>query len=758
MALTEGTYVILSALDTGYALDVKGGSGDENGTRVQLYARNDTDAQIVRAVRSDGGFRMLFLLSGKALDRVDGGTADKTPLQQWNASPTNGNQLWAIEPDGGSVEAEGQDLPTYTIANPSAPSSVMDVASAKVENGTRLQMYTANGTDAQRWAFLPLPPVPDGTWRIHSALSGSLVLDVAGNSQASGANVQVYSDNGTNAQAWATSTSGGITTITNAYSGNAMDVKSNSPANGANVQVCRPNGTQAQQWVVEPDGETQSNGASVPLYVVHAVSGEGRVLDVKGAGTAVKTNVQVYDDNGTDAQRFWFEPTEYLADALPVPSGGGVSESQGGPSLLTALSRGPASVYPTWLCDGDAYQARYRVSERSSSDDASDTASFGEWMDARTGSTGNGGWGDVQSPNVEDPYREGTRVWSPHPVSADLSVAGIDRVDVEFECRRFAASYGPASAAAHGNPASFSAKLCWEANVSGIGLTFTPKGIRVSYSSDFPRGGNTMTVEAAGLFGAHTFQGIPASGYVEIPISDISAIPDEGETHEVSMSFSTCDASMPSTSQECAVAYGGSHGTSVSVDASVDGYVATLSATSGSELWLLVPRGHGDRLVKIEGDTVAPPLGVPWRVFAVVDSGGAWASGVFDFPAIEPDGFHLTTLDASLDYALTAFEGYGGADAKASYEKSSTASETAGREREVVGFGSTVKATWSLSGVVVGDVEAGADAFDAMAHERYAVYRDPLGMWAQVAILSASIDRSRGRLMPVAFSLEEVEL
>lgn len=761
MSVALGTYVIVSALDTGYALDVQGGSDGQGGRRVQLHQRNDTDAQIVRVVQDGDSQKLVFLLSGMALDRINGATANGTPLQQWNAGPGNAAQQWDVEPDGESVEVGGSSVPTYTVAAHDAPGQVVDVTNAVISNGTGLQMYEANGTNAQRWAFVPQPAVPDGTWVVHSALESSLVLDVSGNSQADGANVQVYSENGTNAQSWATSTSDGVTTIRNAQSGKALDVQNADPANGANVQVYSPNGTQAQQWVAEPAEQVvEVNGSVVPLYVVHAVNSTGKVLDVAGGGTQVGTNVQVYDANGTASQRFWFEPTEYLAGSLPVPSGGGVSETRGEASQQTVLARGPVDVYPTWLCDGDEYQVRYRVADRDASQDAASTGDFGDWMDMRTGSTGNDGWGGVQQANVTDPERSGTRVWSPYGIASEVSATGTDRVDVQFEARRFASSYGPAGAVAHGSSAAFSAKVCYRAELSGMSLTFTPQGLRFSYESDFPRGANSLSVSAQGLFGEHSYQGLPASGYVEVPISDLTGIPEEGSSPIVSVSFSTCDAAMPALSVPLEVSYSGSHGTSVSLDAQVEGSVARLTKTANTRVWLVVPRGHGDRLVEVSSDIAVPPLGEPWRAYALRDNGdGTWASRIYEFPAVEPDGYHLTLPDGSGDFALTMFDGYGGAATTISYEKDSSSSVTTGREREVVGFGSTVKATWSLSGVLAGDgVSEKADAFDRAAHWDYAVYRDPLGFWSQVAVLSATIDRSKVRNMDVSFSLEEVEL
>lgn len=762
MPLETGTYVMVSVLNTGYALDVQNGSDSQDGRRVQLFQRNDSDAQLVRVVPDGGRQKVLFILSGMALDRKDGGTADGTALQQWSAGAGNAAQQWIIKEDGGSVTVGGSSLPTYTLAAPSDQTQVLDVQWGTISNGTPLQMYEANGTDSQRWAFVPQGAVPDGTWAIHTALADKLVIDVSGNSQANGANVQIYSGNGTNAQAWRTLTADGVTTILNAASNKALDVQNGSPANGTNVQVYERNGTEAQRWVIEPsDATAVSNGSVVPLYVIHAVSGTGRCLDVANGGTQIQTNVQVFDSNGTASQRFWFEPTEYLADGLPVPSGGGIAESDGGVPSATILSRGDVTAFPSWLCDGSEYQLRYRLSERPSSDDATDVSNFGDWMDARSGSTGNGGWGEVQTANVTGPERDGTRVWSPHGIDVSVSTDGTDRVDIQFDVRRFAGSYGETGACAHGGSATFSTRVCWLARLTGLSAVFTPNGLRVFYSSDFPRGGNSMTISSEGLFDAHTYQGLASSGYVDVPVEDMFAVPREGEGISLSIDFSTCDAKMPRSVESVNVSYDSGHGTSVDVSAEVEGTLATVTATKGASVWMLVHRGHRDRFVPIDvsggSAKVAPPLGVPWRLFATISDGEAWASKSVEYEAIPSVGWHMSPLDMSSDYEVFVTDSFGGAKAVVSYERDSTTVVTTGREREVVGFGSTVKANWSVDGVLIGDdLDEQTDGFDRVAHSTYVVFRDPFGFWAQAAVMSSSIDRSVRRFRPVSLSFREI--
>ena len=73
-----------------------------------------------------------------------------------------------------------------------------------------------------------------------------------------------------------------------------IDVDNNGHADGTNIQLWEQNGTAAQVFYFEP------SGVDGYYYIVHAES--GKVLDISGGGTASETNVQLYTKNGTDAQ------------------------------------------------------------------------------------------------------------------------------------------------------------------------------------------------------------------------------------------------------------------------------------------------------------------------------------------------------------------------------------------------------------------------------------------------------------------------
>ena len=69
-------------------------------------------------------------------------------------------------------------------------------------NGSNIQLYTSNGIVSQKFNFksaVKSKPIEEGTYVFKSGFNSSYVMDVAGDSSANGANVQLYIGNNTNA-------------------------------------------------------------------------------------------------------------------------------------------------------------------------------------------------------------------------------------------------------------------------------------------------------------------------------------------------------------------------------------------------------------------------------------------------------------------------------------------------------------------------------------------------------------------------------
>ncbi|MFE7440936.1 ricin-type beta-trefoil lectin domain protein [Streptomyces chartreusis] len=113
----------------------------------------------------------------------------------------------------------------------------IDVKNAGTANGTHVQLYGCNGTNAQQWTYAP---GAGGTLR---ALGGC--LDVSNGGTANGTKVQLWQCNGSGAQRWVM---GPDSSLVNPQSGRCLDDPGGSTADGTQLQIYDCNSTAAQQW------------------------------------------------------------------------------------------------------------------------------------------------------------------------------------------------------------------------------------------------------------------------------------------------------------------------------------------------------------------------------------------------------------------------------------------------------------------------------------------------------------------------------
>ncbi|GAA1527537.1 hypothetical protein GCM10009827_050720 [Dactylosporangium maewongense] len=112
----------------------------------------------------------------------------------------------------------------------------LDVAAAGTANGTKVQLYTCNGTGAQQWTV-----GTDGTIR---ALGKC--LDVAGGTNADGTKVQLWDCVGNDHQRWSRVGQ----TLVNPATGRCLDATGQSSADGTQIQIWTCNGQTNQRWTL----------------------------------------------------------------------------------------------------------------------------------------------------------------------------------------------------------------------------------------------------------------------------------------------------------------------------------------------------------------------------------------------------------------------------------------------------------------------------------------------------------------------------
>lgn len=145
--------------------------------------------------------------------------------------------------DPAAVLADG----IYTLAPQCAPNSRLDVDNASTENCANLQIYHENGTEAQQFRVTYLN---NGYYQMTSLASGKAV-DAANAATDCGTNVWQYEINHTNAQKWALKPAGGgyFYIVPAVNQDLCLDVSGASDADRTNVQIWTSNQTGAQKWM-----------------------------------------------------------------------------------------------------------------------------------------------------------------------------------------------------------------------------------------------------------------------------------------------------------------------------------------------------------------------------------------------------------------------------------------------------------------------------------------------------------------------------
>lgn len=244
-----------------------------------------------------------------AVPAVDnsGSTAAQTETSQTQTNSTENQNTAAqdAQQNQGTSDQQNKDTDVdttqyYEIQSAVDNHKVLDISAGSVANGANLQIYSANNTDAQRFRFVKNS---DGTYSIYTAVA-CRTLDVAGGRTKDGTNVWQYNPNRTAAQRWKiTKNNDGTVTLSPAVAkASTLDVAGGRNRNGANVQIYKQNNTKAQKWVLAAKGQIPNFSTTEALLCPSYT--DNTVMDVSGGSSRNGANIQSYQFNESNAQRF----------------------------------------------------------------------------------------------------------------------------------------------------------------------------------------------------------------------------------------------------------------------------------------------------------------------------------------------------------------------------------------------------------------------------------------------------------------------
>ena len=359
-SVLPGVYTISSAVNSGQVVDVSNGSTD-NGANIQIYENNDSGAQIWKIeYGTDGLYTFTNIQSNKVLDVNGGNVYNGNNVQQFQSNGTLA-QKWRIDSVNGVYKISSALNKNYVLDLFNADSKNGSNIQIYQSNNTKAQRwffnkYITKEQEMDSMAAMNKNLVANGQYYIVNSQTGQ-VLSVYGQSTGNQANVDLEKNYQASSQVWEIShDSKGYITFKNIGSGKVLDVAGANTASGTNLQIYESNGTRAQKWVIrrdgsnfeiisalDPDRAIAQSGSNAQIsvqnsslaaekwilkkaedlrtrldqiaknnlnvvadgaYVIRSALNDKMVLDVNAGSTANGANIQVYEYNGSNAQKF----------------------------------------------------------------------------------------------------------------------------------------------------------------------------------------------------------------------------------------------------------------------------------------------------------------------------------------------------------------------------------------------------------------------------------------------------------------------
>ena len=367
-------YSITNVLAGGVLTAIK----DENtsvGARVQIQDADDSCAQKWKIGRlEEAGYLISSSCLNVVLDVAGANTSNGTLIQGWESNETSA-QKWILE----KVVEENVAQGDYVVRSAVNNNETVDIAGGanNSRNGTNIQLWEENGTEAQVWNFSYHGD--DGTYTIVNPTTGR-VLDVAGGSKNAGANIQLWENNGSCAQRWYVEKEGEHYVFISACSGLLLGIDGTAALNGVNIQLSGlPKNSNVQKWMLSVEGDkvdeeaaqeslpsgentlTDENGiVEGGVYIIRSLVGNDKTIDIAGGAENAKngTNIQTWENNGTKAQEWKITKNSDDGTYIIVnPTTGRVLDVAGG-------SKNAGANIQLWENNGSCAQ-RWKISKQS---------------------------------------------------------------------------------------------------------------------------------------------------------------------------------------------------------------------------------------------------------------------------------------------------------------------------------------------------------------------------------------------------------
>ncbi len=168
----------------------------------------------------------------------------------------------------------------------------VDVAGANSADGTQIQLYTCNGTNAQQWTV-----GSDGTIR---ALGKC--MDVRWGGTADGTRIHLWTCNGTGAQQWRYDSS---RRLVNPQSNKCLDVTGWNTADGTPLQIWTCHTGDNQRWTLPDGGTPPPGGSKMAAPYLYLGWGDPPSVTTVMSATGIKQFTMAFMNSGGGCTPAW---------------------------------------------------------------------------------------------------------------------------------------------------------------------------------------------------------------------------------------------------------------------------------------------------------------------------------------------------------------------------------------------------------------------------------------------------------------------
>lgn len=290
--LADGAFVLTTYSDTERAIDVQKNSLDNNASIINYTRTGGENQRCFFTYNESTGFYTINIVSSGKLVTVSANSrlSDNNVIQYSDRG--NNTQKWMLQKFGSA----------YVFVN-----AATGLALTRSGNNIVASAFCPDGADMQKFMLVATNVLTPGIYEIQNRYTPTQVVDVAKNSSASDAKIEIYTDNdgfnqrfelehiGFNKYRIRTASSGGYLTETGTANGSKVIQQGNS----------KTAVTEANTWQVVWNGEWWSlkNMAS------------GRVLDTTGSKVEKGQQLVVKDaTKGLRSQYYKFVPANLIED------------------------------------------------------------------------------------------------------------------------------------------------------------------------------------------------------------------------------------------------------------------------------------------------------------------------------------------------------------------------------------------------------------------------------------------------------------